>query len=90
MLPQLNKEFSFGQLHKCETLFTLTCEQVQPNDFVGILGSCPELGSWQKSKVILLSPEKYPIWKLKINLPCQKFEYKYIILKPGDEFIWET
>jgi hypothetical protein len=59
-------------------------------DCVGIVGSCPELGDWNKNKAVYLSPDNYPIWNLTLSLQCSKIEYKFIIKKPGDEFVWET
>jgi len=61
---------------------------------VGIVGSIKELGSWDDSKVVLMSDENFPVWK--VDLPIEEkavpFEYKFVIYshKENKVVTWES
>ena len=52
-----------------------------------MVGSMPLLGHWDPMRAVPLttSPQTYPIWSIKIDLPRDKvIEYKYLIIKAGN------
>ncbi|EAW11709.1 putative glucan 1,4-alpha-glucosidase [Aspergillus clavatus NRRL 1] len=60
-----------------------------------IVGSIPELGSWDATKAVALSATKYsasnPLWFVTIDLPAGKsFEYKYIRKQTNGNVKWES
>ncbi|OJD26724.1 hypothetical protein ACJ73_01894 [Blastomyces percursus] len=59
-----------------------------------IVGSIPELGSWDVESAISLSPDRYThdnhLWYRTIQLSAGlKFEYKYIRKEVGKNVVWE-
>ncbi|WP_035275733.1 carbohydrate-binding module family 20 domain-containing protein [Actinoalloteichus caeruleus] len=57
---------------------------------VHLVGSIPELGSWNPSAGVHLSSSDYPVWRTTVTLPADTaFEYKYVKIAPGGEVEWE-
>jgi len=63
---------------------------------VYIVGSIPQLGSWDASKAVALSATKYtssdPLWFVSVGLPAgQAVKYKYLIkAQDGSVVVWES
>lgn len=72
----------------------------QPGEFIGIVGSIPELGEWDVSKCVRMNTnsERYPLWWADIDIPVdnvetfcsQAIEYKYIRILPNNRIEWEA
>ena len=61
--------------------------KTQINEFVALVGSCPELGGWEIAKAVNLgtSDQLYPLWSVEIDLPKNTtIEYKYMRVKQGN------
>ncbi|MCK0118527.1 alpha-amylase family glycosyl hydrolase [Isoptericola sp. S6320L] len=57
---------------------------------VRIVGSRPELGSWDPASGVVLSADGYPVWTGTVDLPAgASFEYKYVKVDGGD-VDWES
>jgi hypothetical protein len=66
-----------------EVTFNFTC-RTQFGDRVALVGNIGLLGHWDTQKAIFLytTPDTYPVWTIKIDLPRDKtIEYKYLIIK---------
>ncbi len=58
---------------------------------VYIVGDIPALGSWDTSKAIKLSPDRYPTWSGTVTLPAgTRIEYKYIKKTDAGAVTWEN
>ena len=67
----------------------------QIGESIAILGSSPELGSWDFSKCIHLqtNSDRYPLWwtEQAIDIPANfKIEYKYLRLEEKGDHQWEA
>ncbi|PHJ62819.1 lipase [Nostoc linckia z18] len=73
----------------------------QTGEFIGIVGSTPELGLWDIKKCVPLrtSPDRYPLWwtDTKINFApslesgnSQTVEYKYVRIDSNGSVRWEA
>ena len=85
------KHFSKSKYQETgNTKFRLRAIRVSPDHQIGILGSCPQLGSWSEEAVILLDDTHFPFWEytLELNDTC---EYKYVIYSKSEKRIvhWE-
>ncbi|CAK9085959.1 4-alpha-D-glucan glucanohydrolase) [Durusdinium trenchii] len=75
-------------------VFEVKCPTVNLED-VRIVGSLPELGSWEPSRALPLSTSEhsYPSWRsAEVSLPSQMAEvvqYKYIKVFDGSLVQWE-
>jgi glucoamylase len=63
--------------------------QTSPGQDIYVVGSIPELGSWDVSKAILLNAGRYRddlhLWYGSVNLSAAtKFEYKYVSKRGGN------
>jgi glucoamylase len=57
---------------------------------IRLTGSDPLLSNWDPDAAIMMSPEKYPVWSVKVSLPAsKKFDYKFVKCK-GKEVTWQT
>lgn len=57
---------------------------------VYVVGNVAELGSWNTSNAVLLSPDNYPIWSGTVNLPAEtSIEFKYVKIDGGN-VVWES
>lgn len=59
---------------------------------VAVVGSIPELGSWQPAQGVRLRTDSgtYPVWSGAVDLPAGVgFEYKYVKLNPDGTVEWE-
>ncbi|QSS49369.1 glucoamylase [Histoplasma capsulatum var. duboisii H88] len=66
-----------------------------PGQRIFIIGSVPELGSWDVLSAIALSADQYTddnrLWHRTIQLGAGlDFEYKYIRKEPGESVVWES
>lgn len=58
---------------------------------VYIVGDIPALGSWDTSKAVKLSPDRYPTWSGTVSLPTgTRIEYKYIKKTDAGAVTWEN
>ncbi|GAA1031968.1 carbohydrate-binding module family 20 domain-containing protein [Virgisporangium ochraceum] len=58
---------------------------------VFVVGSTPQLGSWNPANAVPLSAADYPVWKATVSLPTgQPIEYKYIKKDPDGTVTWEA
>ncbi len=74
--------------------------RTQTGEFIGIIGSAPELGQWDASKCVRLSTnsDRYPLWWADVDIPAdpaetsssQTIEYKYIRIRPDGRVEWEA
>ncbi|EFW21461.1 glucoamylase [Coccidioides posadasii str. Silveira] len=60
-----------------------------------LVGSIPELGSWEPSAAKQLKADKYeascPLWSIQIDLAAgKKFDYKYIRKSDDGRVVWES
>lgn len=73
----------------------------QKGEFIGLVGSIPELGMWDVNKCLPLrtSGESYPLWwaEMKIDIPLslkpfygQNIEYKYVRISADGSVQWEA
>ncbi|MEH1925391.1 DUF1796 family putative cysteine peptidase [Nostoc sp.] len=68
----------------------------QTGEYIGIVGSTPELGLWDITKCIHLhtSSDRYPLWWTNIDIQIsgdgQKVEYKYVRLDTNGNATWES
>ncbi|HIK28746.1 MAG: DUF1796 family putative cysteine peptidase [Oscillatoriaceae bacterium SKW80] len=72
----------------------------QPGEFIGIVGSTPELGEWDVSKCVRMNTnsDRYPLWWADVDIPVdtvatfssQAIEYKYIRILPNGRIEWEA
>ncbi|GLW74097.1 alpha-amylase [Kitasatospora phosalacinea] len=58
---------------------------------VYLVGSLPQLGSWDPNAAVALSPAGYPVWSGSVQLPANTaFEYKYIVKDASGNVTWES
>ncbi|MGW0431015.1 carbohydrate-binding module family 20 domain-containing protein [Micromonospora sp. NPDC003197] len=60
---------------------------------VYVVGSAPELGSWNPANAVRLTTDEssYPTWKGSVSLPVgQQFEYKFLKKDPDGTVTWES
>lgn len=68
--------------------------RIGANYQMGIVGSTKSLGSWEQDKVVLMSDEDFPVWK--VDLPVSNnatpFEYKFVIYSHEEKKVvtWEA
>ncbi len=68
--------------------------RIGANYQMGIVGSTKSLGSWEQDKVVLMSDEDFPVWK--VDLPVSDnatpFEYKFVIYSHEEKKVvtWEA
>ncbi|KAI0795076.1 glycoside hydrolase [Abortiporus biennis] len=56
-----------------------------------VVGSIPELGSWNPASALALSSASYPVWTLSVSLPVNTaFEYKFIRKETDGSIVWES
>jgi hypothetical protein len=60
-----------------------------------VVGSIPELGSWDVANAVTLNSGQYtaasPLWAATINLrPGQSFEYKFVHVASDGSIKWES
>ncbi|MBV6647150.1 MAG: 4-alpha-glucanotransferase [Cyclobacteriaceae bacterium] len=60
----------------------------------GVLGDIKSLGAWDEQKLVLMSDEDFPIWKVDIPVGNEQlpFEYKFVVysLKQKKVVTWEN
>ncbi len=73
--------------------FQIRAPRVGTSYVIGIIGSAPFLGAWNPENVVLLSDEKYPLWKTDLLGFDQVdyIDYKYVIvdLSTREIVTWE-
>ncbi|MEY9213123.1 alpha amylase C-terminal domain-containing protein [Thermobifida halotolerans] len=60
---------------------------------VHVVGSIPELGSWNPADGLKLNTDgsTYPVWKGQVSLPeGTRFDYKYVKINPDGTVEWEN
>ncbi|TDQ52464.1 carbohydrate-binding module family 20 domain-containing protein [Actinorugispora endophytica] len=58
---------------------------------VYVVGSIPELGSWDPDDAVHLSADDYPVWKGRVTIPeGTRFDYKYVKRNPDGGIEWES
>jgi len=83
--PHASHRFSLTE--KQQILIQLECYDTEFGDSVFVTGSIPELGEWNRTKALCLTPTKDAdgrrLWKRTFDIPMSTafFEYKYFILK---------
>ncbi|EJD07843.1 glycoside hydrolase [Fomitiporia mediterranea MF3/22] len=56
-----------------------------------LVGSIPELASWDTDNAIALSADTYPVWSVTVSLPAStSFEYKFIRKETDGSIQWES
>lgn len=65
-------------------VFQVECKETSHGEVVGVVGSAPEIGSWDPTKALTLSTSEasYPVWKSEV-IPLaadSEVEYKFIVL----------
>ena len=75
---------------KVRVHFSVVCPHVRPNQYVVVVGSAPELGSWDPRRGLFLADGDFPVWKGSISVERGHFplEYKYCIVSDY-KVIWE-
>jgi hypothetical protein len=75
---------------------TFICEKASTSygQSAYVVGSIPQLGAWDPSKAVPLSPEQFPLWRGTVDgLPANtRFEWKFIIREEGGDkrvIAWE-
>lgn len=72
----------------------------QTGESIGLIGSAPELGSWDITRCIHLStsPDRYPVWWVDLEIDIQsslesdrhpRIEYKYVYIDANGIAQWE-
>lgn len=75
--------------------------RTQTGEFIGLVGSTPELGQWDASKCVRLNTNSdlYPLWWADVDIAVdpasdpsnsQAIEYKYIRIRPDGRTEWEA
>jgi lysophospholipase L1-like esterase len=71
--------------------------ETQPGEVIGLVGSTPELGSWDANHCIRLQTngDRYPLWWADVEFQVQAdspstIHYKYVRLKPNGKVEWEA
>jgi len=63
--------------------FQISVPQVPTGYQLAVLGSVPELGSWDYERPLLMGNADYPLWTTEVDLlPGQGMEYKYGLYDP--------
>ena len=77
-----------------ELLIKVLAPMILRNQVLAVVGSVPELGSWNVEKALLLDDSNFPEWSIAIDLTAVKgaFEYKFLILdnKTHNVVAWEN
>ncbi|KAI0366013.1 glycoside hydrolase [Pilatotrama ljubarskyi] len=56
-----------------------------------VVGSIPQLGSWNPANAIALSSASYPTWTVSVSVPAgTTFEYKFIRKETDGSVVWES
>lgn len=56
-----------------------------------VVGSVPQLGSWDPAAAVPLSSAEYPLWRGQVTLPGgTAFEYKYLRKTEDGGVVWES
>ncbi|KAI0360779.1 glycoside hydrolase [Trametes cingulata] len=56
-----------------------------------VVGSIPQLGSWNPDNAIALSAVSYPTWTVSVSVPAgTSFEYKFIRKETDGSVVWES
>jgi len=64
----------------------------QPGEDLGVIGSIPELGSWDQNRALRMNWNDGNIWKATINYDFgreKEFEFKFIFIENGRVKKWE-
>jgi 4-alpha-glucanotransferase len=76
--------------------FFVNAPYVRKHQTVAVVGSIPELGSWDIRNALQLFDADFPTWRGHLKIPRynSRFEYKYVIVNKDDPFnpktaIWE-
>jgi 4-alpha-glucanotransferase len=84
-------EFQFSKQSNLE--FRLFCPQVEPNQYIAILGNQDALGNWSVDKKMRMDESQFPYWKVSIDTSefNSSLEYKYLLVDAiSNEIIdWE-
>ncbi len=64
-----------------QVVWRLRMPQIEPYQGLAILGNIPELGAWDKDRMVPLDDEEHPYWQVKLHLPkhTRGIEYKYLV-----------
>ncbi|QKW23247.1 hypothetical protein HUT16_32905 [Kitasatospora sp. NA04385] len=58
--------------------------------YANMVGSLPQLGSWDPNAAVALSPAAYPVWSGSVQLPADTaFEYKCVAKGAAGHVTWE-
>ncbi|CAI2372636.1 unnamed protein product [Moneuplotes crassus] len=79
---------------RVEMRMIFRCESTKPEERIILVGSLPELGSWDPSKGVKLLTDAtcFPFWSGTIHIPTMStFEYKYVIVNSINNTVsrWE-
>lgn len=56
-----------------------------------VVGSATQLGEWDTTRAIALSPDNYPLWKQSVSMPLgQEGQFKYVKQQLDGSFLWEA
>lgn len=56
-----------------------------------VVGSATQLGEWDTSRAVALSPDDYPVWKQAVRMPLgQEGQFKFVKLQLDGSFSWEA
>lgn len=69
----------------------LSFPQVPPNSHVYVVGSAPELGSWDTARAARMDDAGFPVWNLRLTLSQHSLpiEYKFILRDEQQRVTWE-
>lgn len=74
-----------------EIFFSCIAPNLKSNEKLVVIGSCPELGCWDPKKAVELLDNDFPTFSacISLNKSSLPFEYKYAIIRPSGEVIWD-
>ncbi|KAI0246821.1 glycoside hydrolase [Lactifluus subvellereus] len=62
-----------------------------PGENIFVVGSLPQLGTWNSSNAIPLDPVHYPVWGATVYLPPHTtFEFRFIRKESDGNIVWES
>ncbi|HBM15940.1 MAG TPA: 4-alpha-glucanotransferase [Lentisphaeria bacterium] len=72
-------------------IFEVATPKIMPGHTIVLVGSCPELGSWDTDKSVAMTEVNPYVWRVAVEIDSAwKVEYKYAVLEPRKMTVMET